>query len=35
MTEVYIVGEDPVTQERSRLQKYWKIWEIFCLTDLF
>jgi len=32
MTEVYIVGEDPVTQERSRLQKYWKI---FCVTDLF
>lgn len=30
MTEVFIVGEDPVIQERSRLQKYWKIWEIFC-----
>ena len=29
MTEVFIVGEDSVTQERSRLQKYWKIWEIF------
>lgn len=34
MTEVFIVGDDSVTQERSRLQKYWKIWEIFCVTDL-
>lgn len=34
MTEVFIVGDDSVTQERSRSQKYWKIWEIFCVTDL-